>query len=1708
MKKLSNISHPLLNRTGTSQRTRIIDALQSESAPVDGKTLADRLYIISTYAQQIKYYEYIENESETAYQDIDNWISFFQNSLPFQLAILSKTSISDLENEFTILYTELKQNPSKQSLESLLVFVFNKCITPASVLFTKVEKEKNNFATPLLAILNSSYTEPFKEFIKLYNASATFLCVTKKNFSTFMAAPWQLKVEEIYAIDINIQQVKKGKKEAFTRAGTSIHTIFYKLLSGFQDIINTAPDYIEESLRPLETSLQKRHQPHLALVFTFLELLNHLKDDSNNLGKKHLDFFYQKVLRFIPKEAVPDKAHIIFEISKHLEEYFLPKNVVVKNGKDANKQDIQFGLDHEIIIDKAQVVDLRTLYINTFKNTNYTIGQNTEETYTEGVYIAPIANSIDGKGGEFKKYQSGNWPTLGAKYSKSNSTVIDTSNEDPCRDIQKIGDEYPKARLGFVLSSPILLLQEGKRSIRISLICETVNDIVQQLEKISSTHTMYTIVPNMLEGFKNLFLGKEKAFLDVAEKHFKSLLGKKVHQKIYENDVNEFLALKKDENSYFFSVKQKNDIIAFLGATSTIKQLTQSVFKLAFSGEKEWLIPNQDDSIVFVSFTNGELTIAIQVDVTPDFLPITFYDKEKLKEKIDVKEHHPVVKIELNDEIKINFESTINPDRCSLRKQKTEKNIQFSLYHILSQLKLKNANIDVEVCGVKNLIVQNDEGRLDINSQIFPFGLRPEVTGYEPMNQLDWEGVQDENSMLGPSFYIGSKEVLFKNWQAVRVNIEWKDKPESFNDHYKAYLKEPNDVSDTQTDLKKLGLNEEGFKLKIDSLEDGVWEELVNRTELFSTTAYGFETLNCNNTIYGWEVKNKTTDTFVDFNERLDFFKNSQNGFLKFTLADQDFLHREYPFVLARQMLAYALSSQGEKLTDAIYVSSNKTVIRAVDDLSLTGEDITTSLEKAITSSDNLITSITSLETYINTNEVSINTIIQGLNDVFSDISTYIDVDLENFAIDLDLFNTTNLAGLTGFLTTLGSIRDTLLDRNNPQLISKVTAIETTLQTFFSQINAKLLGSGNTSGIQKLAEDIVDEIDSASGTLQDLINLIKVPAKDVKTGINDIVTLIDNADDVADSNSLVSKINDVIVFINGIKGYIEDDFDSFRTKLQTYINDSIIQVMGTLVSRFTAIKGQFITFKGELNQKGVDLDKEFNSFITELLSKVGENGSVSVLVTEVKDSLNNIDEVFKKSNILKFFSQDASQALIPNEPWTPTFKNLYLDYTAKATKEEIDIIHLYPFENTTRLENITEKPTLFPSIKEEGTLFMGIKDITPGGNLSILFQLAEATANSEMNKAKIEWHYLSNNHWRKLEEGFHIISDETDGLTVSGIVTIAVPDTINKKGNTLMSEDLYWIKISALSNTKAIAETIGIHTQAAKISARLSKLNDTNRLNTALASGSINKLSEGDFNIKKIEQLYPSSGGKQPEATGHFYTRVSEHLKHKGRALMLNDYEKIVLEGFPEIYKTKCISHTMGLSAVEYQKDLEIAPGYIVLAVVPDLTKLVSGNQLEPKVPVSLLAKIGAHLKKKTSPFARIKVMNPRYEYVDVTIEVRLYRGKPQSFYKQKLQEDITNFLAPWYLGDTEKIAFGMPVLFSDIVGFVERLEYIDFIANLQLRGENNQNGSEIKPLTARSILTAGKVCVSIDKEECTSTDQGSNLPYKTEIINQSSELS
>lgn len=443
------------------------------------------------------------------------------------------------------------------------------------------------------------------------------------------------------------------------------------------------------------------------------------------------------------------------------------------------------------------------------------------------------------------------------------------------------------------------------------------------------------------------------------------------------------------------------------------------------------------------------------------------------------------------------------------------------------------------------------------------------------------------------------------------------------------------------------------------------------------------------------------------------------------------------------------------------------------------------------------------------------------------------------------------------------------------------------------------------------------------------------------------------------------------------------------------------------------------------------------------------------------------------------------KVLMPNEPWTPTIVDMAIDYEAVAHIPDMQLIQLYPYDGTYKDVDMAGEPTLFATFCDEGTLFIGLSGLTPGDGLSMLVQLADATGDTEGSPVAVSWYYLASGEWQALRTGFEIIQDNTNNLSTTGIIQFSFPDDISND-NTILPAPLYWIKASVAGNSAAVSETMALLTQAGLATfANNTKLNDQTRPGNPLAAGSITKLTTPDASVSGVSQPYASFGGHAPEISGNAYRlRVSEQLRHRGRAIQKWDYERMVLQQFPQILRAKCINHSYALSSHEFKKDFPMAPGSVVLAVLPDTTKLAVADSLQPTVPMSMLTAIGDMLTADASPFIKLFVCNPRYDPVDICLTVNLQPGKDSTFYKAQLQQDIRGFMAPWLGGNPALFQFAQRLYRSDLVEFVESRDYIANVSGLNIcfQGEKMQAvpPDYIDPLTPRSILTAGTIVVNI----------------------------
>ncbi len=411
---------------------------------------------------------------------------------------------------------------------------------------------------------------------------------------------------------------------------------------------------------------------------------------------------------------------------------------------------------------------------------------------------------------------------------------------------------------------------------------------------------------------------------------------------------------------------------------------------------------------------------------------------------------------------------------------------------------------------------------------------------------------------------------------------------------------------------------------------------------------------------------------------------------------------------------------------------------------------------------------------------------------------------------------------------------------------------------------------------------------------------------------------------------------------------------------------------------------------------------------------------------------------------------------LPREPYTPKIKEFSVNYTASTV---IDLqtpasanfegkqgffYQLTPFGFAEINKSIADSQTLFIPYNNQGELFVGFENLVPSTTLKVLFQVADGTSNPLKVENTVLWYYLSNNNWKPFEKTDLI--DATNNFTQSGIVTFIFHDDVNT-GNSLFDTGLSWIKAVVATDTDAVCKLISVQAQAIK--ATLQAVPESNIIfKQVLPANTISKLLVADAAVKKITQPFESFGGRVKEASDQFYTRVSERLRHKQRCISAWDYEKIVLEEFPSIYKTKCINHT-GLipgKVAGTTKYSETAPGYVTVVTIPDLRNHEFQNPLKPYTSIGLLTNIKDYLATLTSPFVKLNVLNPKFEEVQFQFDVVITPPLDESFYVKQLSLDIEQFLCPWAYGDGNDIEFGGKISKSVVLNYIEERYYVDYV--------------------------------------------------------------
>lgn len=420
---------------------------------------------------------------------------------------------------------------------------------------------------------------------------------------------------------------------------------------------------------------------------------------------------------------------------------------------------------------------------------------------------------------------------------------------------------------------------------------------------------------------------------------------------------------------------------------------------------------------------------------------------------------------------------------------------------------------------------------------------------------------------------------------------------------------------------------------------------------------------------------------------------------------------------------------------------------------------------------------------------------------------------------------------------------------------------------------------------------------------------------------------------------------------------------------------------------------------------------------------------------------------------------------LPREPYTPALEGLSLHYQAcediRFTADDAAVgaegllqraYHLHPFGMAPMLPQHGQPPSLLPRYAGDGNLFIGLSGDDLQGTLSLFFHLRKEEAAERWGETPpaLQWATWQDGHWQALAPHM-LLSDGTQGLLRSGIVQLNLPAGMTDNCVSLPGR-CYWLRLTADWGFSQLAGLYGVHTQAITATRVLSAV--AGDAPVSIPPGTINMPGQRVPGLRTVLQVGPSEGWRAADPPEAVRLRGAERLRHKLRAVTRWDYERLLLDAFPEVCKAKCFAHheaTLVDPAGRRHQHLANLPGQVLVAVVPfpqpgDLFRSTEA----PRFDAALLDAMQQHLQACAPPGARVLVRNAAYERAQVRCILRLARGAHPGAVLRQLNQAIVEYLSPWHAGGIGA-EFDWSVRADTLEAFLREQPGVDAVGKLSM---------------------------------------------------------
>lgn len=308
----------LIERSGTNQAERALDFLHPDYFKVDDRSTSDMVKFVLDYSENLVYYN-IDNKPEGTFRSV------FEGDDTIDMLLLSSYEIQDVEERFNHLLNKYKSDSNPHELFDLYFNLFFQINSWSSAFENsrELKDEINHFiANEVVKVFAA-----FKKYIENINHNSA-------NKLNFFPSTW------LTASPVNINQ-------------TNDVLFFNRLFSSIKKLIK---EMIHLGKTHLDKQLNHYHKinPQIALLLTYIDLYQEVKNEINKQTNRHLTHYYQEVLQFKYKKIIPDNVHLFPQIAQNRSNIAIPAGSSFPAGKDKNGKDIKYITLKEFIVSKVK----------------------------------------------------------------------------------------------------------------------------------------------------------------------------------------------------------------------------------------------------------------------------------------------------------------------------------------------------------------------------------------------------------------------------------------------------------------------------------------------------------------------------------------------------------------------------------------------------------------------------------------------------------------------------------------------------------------------------------------------------------------------------------------------------------------------------------------------------------------------------------------------------------------------------------------------------------------------------------------------------------------------------------------------------------------------------------------------------------------------------------------------------------------------------------------------------------------------------------------------------------------------------------------------------------------------------------------------------------------------------------------------------------